>query len=293
MINAHKWAWSVPEHIVPTPSLSSPVTLSPSQRKPADLRAASSHFTSLSSGCVRSSLISTVLSRYNRTSSAVLAHTRFLCLLVTTLNIAFHFIHCLTHDRDFRKTYFFCVNHECECVSACNCNGKSSECFFDMALYRATGHGGHCRNCADDTDGPNCERCLDNYYRVGPGQRCLPCSCNPVGEWRHRIVCVFASERERESVSVWVYVSNRFIFVFFLSPGSLSTQCDNTGRCSCKSGVMGDKCDRCQPGHHSLTEAGCRYTLNYHATNNCTECVFQSNALTCMYTTHTLLLQTQ
>ncbi|KAB5579854.1 hypothetical protein PHYPO_G00199730 [Pangasianodon hypophthalmus] len=105
-----------------------------------------------------------------------------------------------------------------ECLP-CNCNGKSSECFFDPALYRATGHGGHCRNCADNTDGPNCERCLDNYYRVGPNQRCLPCSCNPVG--------------------------------------SLSTQCDNTGRCSCKPGVMGDKCDRCQPGYHSLTEAGC------------------------------------
>ncbi len=42
------------------------------------------------------------------------------------------------------------------------------------------------------------------------------------------------------------------------STGSLSTQCDNTGRCSCKPGVMGDKCDRCQPGYHTLTAAGCR-----------------------------------
>uniref|UniRef100_A0AAR2M094 Uncharacterized protein n=1 Tax=Pygocentrus nattereri TaxID=42514 RepID=A0AAR2M094_PYGNA len=106
------------------------------------------------------------------------------------------------------------------CVSACNCNGKSAECYFDQELYRNTGHGGHCRNCADNTDGPNCERCLDNYYRDASGQRCLPCSCNPVG--------------------------------------SLSTQCDNSGRCSCKPGVMGDKCDRCQPGFHTLTQAGCR-----------------------------------
>ncbi len=52
-----------------------------------------------------------------------------------------------------------------------------------------------------------------------------------------------------------------FITVCFTgssSTGSLSTQCDNTGRCSCKLGVMGDKCDRCQPGHHTLTAAGCR-----------------------------------
>ena len=70
----------------------------------------------------------------------------------------------------------------CFCVPACNCNGKSGECYFDAELYRATGHGGHCRNCADNTDGPNCERCLDNYYRDQSGSRCLPCSCNSIGE---------------------------------------------------------------------------------------------------------------
>ncbi|KAG7273400.1 hypothetical protein CRUP_037462 [Coryphaenoides rupestris] len=42
------------------------------------------------------------------------------------------------------------------------------------------------------------------------------------------------------------------------APGSLSTQCARGGRCSCKPGVTGDKCDRCQPGYHTLTEAGCR-----------------------------------
>ncbi|TRZ04223.1 hypothetical protein DNTS_029916, partial [Danionella cerebrum] len=82
------------------------------------------------------------------------------------------------------------------------------QCYFDAELYRATGHGGHCRSCADNTDGPNCERCLANYYR-DVSERCLSCSCNPVG--------------------------------------SLSTQCDNTGRCSCKPGVMGDKLCSCNP----------------------------------------------
>ncbi|KAJ0012238.1 hypothetical protein NQD34_013213 [Periophthalmus magnuspinnatus] len=106
-----------------------------------------------------------------------------------------------------------------ECLS-CNCNGKSSECYFDAELYRATGHGGHCLNCADSTDGPNCERCLDNYHRDHTGSRCLPCGCNSIG--------------------------------------SESPQCDDRGVCSCKPGVTGEKCDRCQPGFHSLTEAGCR-----------------------------------
>ncbi|XP_037538375.1 laminin subunit gamma-1 [Nematolebias whitei] len=106
-----------------------------------------------------------------------------------------------------------------ECLP-CDCNGKSSECYFDAELYRASGHGGHCRNCADNTDGPNCERCLDFYYREQSGSRCLPCSCNSVG--------------------------------------SDSPQCDSRGVCACKPGVTGEKCDRCQPGYHSLTEAGCR-----------------------------------
>uniref|UniRef100_A0A1A8F8P7 Laminin subunit gamma-1 n=1 Tax=Nothobranchius korthausae TaxID=1143690 RepID=A0A1A8F8P7_9TELE len=120
------------------------------------------------------------------------------------------------NDRPWRRATADNAN---ECLP-CNCNGKSSECYFDAELYRATGHGGHCRSCADNTDGPNCERCLDHYYRDTSGSRCLPCSCSTVG--------------------------------------SESPQCDNRGVCACKPGVTGEKCDRCQPGFHSLTEAGCR-----------------------------------
>ncbi|KFU87396.1 Laminin subunit gamma-1, partial [Chaetura pelagica] len=103
---------------------------------------------------------------------------------------------------------------------ACDCNGRSQECYFDPELYRSTGHGGHCTGCSGNTDGAHCERCRDSFYRLSSEEGCLPCSCNPVG--------------------------------------SLSTQCDSHGQCSCKPGVMGEKCDRCQPGFHSLSEAGCR-----------------------------------
>uniref|UniRef100_A0A8C5GYU8 Laminin subunit gamma-1 n=1 Tax=Gouania willdenowi TaxID=441366 RepID=A0A8C5GYU8_GOUWI len=120
------------------------------------------------------------------------------------------------NDRPWRRATADNAN---ECLP-CDCNGKSSECFFDAELYRATGHGSHCRNCADNTDGANCERCLDHYYRDQSSSRCLPCGCNSVG--------------------------------------SESPQCDNRGVCACKPGVTGEKCDHCQPGYHSLTEAGCR-----------------------------------
>uniref|UniRef100_A0A674BX96 Laminin subunit gamma-1 n=1 Tax=Salmo trutta TaxID=8032 RepID=A0A674BX96_SALTR len=142
------------------------------------------------------------------------------------------------NDRPWRRAT---ANNPNECLQ-CNCNGKSAECYFDPELYRATGHGGHCRSCADNTDGPNCERCLDNHYRDRPGNRCLPCSCNPVG--------------------------------------SLATQCDNTGRCSCKPGVMGDKCDRCQPGFHTLTEAGCR-PCSCNPSGSTQECDVQTGRCQC------------
>uniref|UniRef100_A0A8D3CQ27 Laminin, gamma 1 n=1 Tax=Scophthalmus maximus TaxID=52904 RepID=A0A8D3CQ27_SCOMX len=121
------------------------------------------------------------------------------------------------NDRPWRRATADNAN---DCLRDCDCNSKSSECYFDAELYRATGHGGHCKNCADNTDGPNCERCLDNYYRDQSGSGCLPCGCNSVG--------------------------------------SDSPQCDNRGMCACKPGVTGEKCDRCHPGFHSLTEAGCR-----------------------------------
>ncbi|KAB0376750.1 hypothetical protein FD755_011194 [Muntiacus reevesi] len=120
------------------------------------------------------------------------------------------------NDRPWRRATAESAS-ECQ---PCDCNGRSQECYFDPELYRSTGHGGHCTNCRDNTDGANCERCREDFFRLGSREACSPCHCSPVG--------------------------------------SLSTQCDSYGRCSCKPGVMGDKCDRCQPGYHSLTEAGCR-----------------------------------
>ncbi|NXG30682.1 LAMC1 protein, partial [Dromaius novaehollandiae] len=142
------------------------------------------------------------------------------------------------NDRPWRRATAESAN---ECLP-CNCNGRSQECYFDPELYRSTGHGGHCVGCLDNTDGANCERCRENFYRVGSEEGCLPCNCNPVG--------------------------------------SLSTQCDSYGRCSCKPGVMGDKCDRCQPGFHSLSEAGCR-PCSCNPAGSTDECNIETGRCTC------------
>ncbi|NXJ78013.1 LAMC3 protein, partial [Trogon melanurus] len=106
-----------------------------------------------------------------------------------------------------------------ECLP-CNCSGRSEECFYDRELYRRSGHGGHCRNCRDNTAGPHCERCRQNHYRWEPRAACQPCHCHPAG--------------------------------------SLQPQCDSSGTCLCKANVTGWKCERCKDGYHSLSEGGCR-----------------------------------
>ncbi|NWW75750.1 LAMC2 protein, partial [Climacteris rufus] len=101
----------------------------------------------------------------------------------------------------------------------CDCNGMSRQCIFDWQLLRETGNGYRCLGCLGNTEGAHCERCKKGFFRRRGEQCCLPCHCHP-----------------------W---------------GSLSTECDSNGQCSCKPGAMGDKCDRCQPGFESLSEAGC------------------------------------
>lgn len=104
-------------------------------------------------------------------------------------------------------------------VSACNCNGFSNKCFFDKNLYNLTGHGGHCLDCAANRDGPNCERCKENYY-LRSDDYCIHCSCDPIG--------------------------------------SRSLQCNTEGKCQCKPGVTGDKCDRCDVNYYNFGVHGCQ-----------------------------------
>ncbi|XP_044031394.1 laminin subunit gamma-3 [Siniperca chuatsi] len=106
-----------------------------------------------------------------------------------------------------------------ECLK-CNCSGRSGDCVFDMEQYRSTGSGGRCVSCRDNTDGPHCERCRENHYRKSAEEPCLPCNCN--------------------------------------INGSVSLQCDVEGRCACRGGVTGEKCDTCRADFHSLGPGGCR-----------------------------------
>ncbi|XP_069794303.1 laminin subunit gamma-1-like [Narcine bancroftii] len=103
----------------------------------------------------------------------------------------------------------------------CNCNHRTTQCVWDSSLHQQTGSGIRCVNCIGNTEGIHCEKCKENYYPLHQGGHCQPCRCN--------------------------------------SLGSTSSTCDEYGRCKCKAeGVIGDKCDKCQPGFYSLSSTGCK-----------------------------------
>uniref|UniRef100_A0A914ZML2 Laminin-like protein lam-2 n=1 Tax=Parascaris univalens TaxID=6257 RepID=A0A914ZML2_PARUN len=111
------------------------------------------------------------------------------------------------------------ANEANECI-ACNCSRLSNRCYYDHDLFERTGSGGHCVDCAGNTQGAHCEECAPNNWRRPGEHYCVPCRCNEVG--------------------------------------SLSMQCDESGQCPCKPGVDGQFCDRCKNGFYEFSKTGCK-----------------------------------
>uniref|UniRef100_A0A8B9MT17 Laminin subunit gamma 3 n=1 Tax=Accipiter nisus TaxID=211598 RepID=A0A8B9MT17_9AVES len=150
-----------------------------------------------------------------------------------------------------------------ECLP-CNCSGRSDECFYDRELYRRSGHGGHCRNCRDNTAGPHCERCQQNHYRWEQRAACQPCHCHPAGAWG----CTESGSGCKTPAPAGAWRGG-MVLVGSPSPGP---QCDSSGTCVCKANVTGWKCE-CQPGWFNLqphNPAGCTSCFCYGHSTACT-----------------------
>nr|XP_036875077.1 laminin subunit alpha-3-like [Manis javanica] len=144
--------------------------------------------------------------------------------------------------------------------------------------------GGVCINCQHNTAGVNCETCAKGYYRpygVPPDapHGCIPCSCNP----EHADDCEQGSGRCTCKPSFQGHncekcAPGHYNFPFCLripvfpiptpSPedpvagdirgcdcnleGVLPKICDTRGRCLCRPGVEGPRCDACRVGFYSF-----------------------------------------
>uniref|UniRef100_A0A914D0E1 Uncharacterized protein n=1 Tax=Acrobeloides nanus TaxID=290746 RepID=A0A914D0E1_9BILA len=131
-----------------------------------------------------------------------------------------------------------------ECLP-CQCNHLSRRCYFDENLYNETGHGGHCIDCAGNTQGPHCEDCVPNHWRRPNETRCTACNCDDTG--------------------------------------SQHSQCDEQGQCPCKAGVGGQRCDQCLAGFYEFTANGCKdcQCAEAGSFNNTPECSPSTGDCTC------------
>uniref|UniRef100_A0A4W6DE38 Laminin subunit alpha 3 n=1 Tax=Lates calcarifer TaxID=8187 RepID=A0A4W6DE38_LATCA len=144
--------------------------------------------------------------------------------------------------------------------------------------------GGVCINCQHNTAGVNCERCIEGFYRpygVPPESPsgCIPCRCDErttagceMGSGRCICKPQFAGENCDRCADGYYYYPQCFRefcckptpcpLGHFGSPicqrctcdyrGTVYEVCDASGRCLCRQGVEGERCDRCQPRYHSF-----------------------------------------
>ncbi|XP_054528112.2 laminin subunit alpha-3 isoform X4 [Pan troglodytes] len=181
-------------------------------------------------------------------------------------------------------------SHECEACN-CHGHASDCYYDPDVERQQASlntqgiyAGGGVCINCQHNTAGVNCEQCAKGYYRpygvpVDAPDGCIPCSCDP----EHADGCEQGSGRchckpnfhgdncEKCAIGYYNFPFCLRIPIFPVSTpssedpvagdikgcdcnleGVLPEICDAHGRCLCRPGVEGPRCDTCRSGFYSF-----------------------------------------
>ncbi|XP_074042938.1 laminin subunit alpha-2 isoform X2 [Leptinotarsa decemlineata] len=134
----------------------------------------------------------------------------------------------------------------------CECGGHSSECDAET---------GFCKNCGKNTTGNHCEKCTEGLYMDKNGN-CAPCLC-PSVEQNNAKSCAQTEETfrceckegytgifcEKCGTSFYRKQNSTVCEPCKCNPLGIipETQgsCDNFGKCRCRNGFNGVKCDQC------------------------------------------------
>lgn len=176
----------------------------------------------------------------------------------------------------------------------CKCNGN-----IDMNDYGSCDQRtGACLKCLHNTNGVNCERCLDWHFGDPIGlKNCKPCECDPLGS----MVCdsnngectcknnVIGHDCSMCKDNMWGFGDEDGCKECNCDQvGSFSPQCKlSTGECDCKPGVAGERCDKCASGYWNFTDYGCqecncKNSLGVKLTNDGFECDATTGHCTCI-----------
>uniref|UniRef100_A0A146MHL0 Laminin subunit alpha n=2 Tax=Lygus hesperus TaxID=30085 RepID=A0A146MHL0_LYGHE len=149
----------------------------------------------------------------------------------------------------------------------CNCNGHSEKCVYNetidalglsMDIHGNMEGGGQCKECRDNTEGINCEKCKPGFYKpysksISDKDACVPCNCQ--GK-KYTGNCEEGSGRCECKSNYVEPFCDACVFGFTNYPecepchcsvmGTIGSVCDPQDNvCPCKNEFAGDRCDKC------------------------------------------------